>query len=284
MQGDSRHGSQLRTAIVVSLALHGTLLLSALWLMDQRSQNRSVTPPATVRINLLYPPEVRESTSEPPDTAFREEAILSASGPQPPVDAAVANSPESLAETATKQTIEQTIESEAFPERQVDLPIQVNTPRTLLEKEVENPVLPIRDALTLRQTIRSINDREKADEVLRECSPAQRRNLLFDCPDSEESDFSALTSNPVFLSFNQPRIADQSRRAMGVMVGNQQQLRSNIETFSLDEVTNSYLLEELSQGIEVYSGSGNTRLERLTEQILRRDPGYQLAKRIMNPR
>ena len=71
---------------------------------------------------------------------------------------------------------------------------------------------------------------------------------------------------------------------MGTIAANRQQLQSGIEASNLDGVGDQFLQEELRQSIEVYSGTGNTRLERLTEQAYRNDRAYQQAQRVMNPR
>ena len=269
IQEDSRGISQLRTAIGVSLVLHGVILAMVLWLMDLRTQNGESVIPATVKISLLQAPEV------PDQQAPLSEAAQPEYEPVPPGE---------IKEVADSEPVEPPAERGLLPEPLVELPQLADTPIAAGDDETISEPVRIPDALALRQTVRQVHQLQNSEAVMSNCTPAQHRNDLFDCPDPLEPDYTEAFHSPIYLSFNQPQADDQSRRAMGTVAGNQRQLRSGIQAFSLDGVDNDYLLEELSQGIEVYSGTGNTRLERLTDQIYRNDPVYQQAKRIMTPR
>ena len=275
IQQDFRHGSQLRTAILVSLVLHGMILAVFLWLMDQRAQNRQPLAPVSVRINLLPPPVVPEQRDLPVESG-PPEGIPQPSGEQQAIS--------EVAENIVPEPMEQPVNRSALTETLVDLPLLAESP--LVPSEAETVAEPVRspDALTVRQTVRTMRDRQNTEAVPSSCTLIQRRNELLDCPELDQPDYTTALRNPVYLSFNQPLADDRSRRAMGTITGNQQQLRSGIQGFSLKGVDNDYLLEELSQGIEVYSGTGNTPLLRLTDQMYRNNPAYQQAKRVMNPR
>jgi|GEM_PF-3143563 len=273
-QLDSRQPSQLHTAIGVSLVLHGVLLVLILLLAEQRTQNRQTMTPATVRINLLPLPEAPEQTL-PSEPGPVEEVVQPVEGQEPLSE---------VAEIAAPEPVESPAEQAPLPEQPVELPQLVEIPIIPSEGETISEPVRIPDTLMLRQTVRHVRELHDVDSVLSSCTPAQRHNELFDCPDPVDLDYTNALRNPIYFSFNQSQTDVQSRRAMGTIAGNQQQLRSGIRSYNLDGVDNDYLLEELSQGIEVYSGTGNTRLERLTDQIYSNDPVYQQAKRIMNPR
>jgi len=275
IQQNTRHTSQLRTAIAVSLVLHGVILGMVLWLMDQRAQNRQPVIPDIVRINLLPFPEAPELQELPIEPAPAEEAERAAEVP---------NSANEIAEAPTPAPVELPLEQSLAPEPLVELPQLVEAPVAPSDSDGLAEPVRVPDTLTLRQAVRSVSEMQNRTTELSECTPAQRRNALFDCPDPGEPGYTAALLNPVYLSFNLPGPDEQSRRAMGTVADNQQQLRSGIQAFSPAGVDDEYLLEELSQGIEVYSATGNTRLERLYKQSLRNDPVYQQAERIMNPR
>lgn len=272
---DSRYTSQLRSAIVVSLVLHGLILGVVLWMMEQRAQNQLASIPETVRINLLSFAETVEQQSSPIEPEPRDETGQAD---------VVPDLPDGIAEASSTEPVEIPLEQVPLQEPAVELPRPAYPPTIADDNEevVDSPRVP--DSVALRHTVRAVRELQSRNGNLTTCTPAQRRSELIDCPDAAEPDYTVALRDPEYLLFSQPRDNDQSRRAMGTISGNQQQLRSGIQAFSLDEVDNQYLLEELSQGLEVYSGTGNTRLERLTEQIYRNDPAYQQAKRIMTPR
>ncbi|MBT8148031.1 MAG: hypothetical protein KJN90_14325, partial [Gammaproteobacteria bacterium] len=252
------------------LLLHGMVLAMSLWIMEQRAHNRQMPAPTTVRINLLSPvqqPQRQLRRSEPAEQTEGSQQV-----------------PRDIAEQAISETVERPSASDLRPAPLVELPQLAESPVAPQQGEADSRSVTTPDTLTLRQTVRAIGERQRSAQALSSCTLAQRRNELFDCRDNEQPDYAESLRVPIYLSFNLPQPDDQSRRAMGTIDGNQQQLRAGIQAASLDGVNNEYLLEELSQGIEVYSGTGNTRLERLTEQILRTDPVHQQAERIMNPR
>jgi hypothetical protein len=119
---------------------------------------------------------------------------------------------------------------------------------------------------------------------MRACTPLQAQNELLDCPGAEIFSAQAELPGRLNLSFNVSAEPDRSRTAMGTIAGNRQQLQENLAGIGLDSAAAEYLQEQLSQGIEVYSGSGNAPLERLQEQIYRNDETYQQAQRVLNPR
>jgi len=136
----------------------------------------------------------------------------------------------------------------------------------------------------LRQAIRATTSDSDVNLTIQDCTEAQRRNSLLDCPENSgaSADSEDLT-RWVFASDTEVEPA-RGRRVAGILAENRQRLMAGLNAANLE--ADDYLLqtEQLEAGIEVYRGQGNAPLQRLQDQIYRNDAAYQQAQRALNPR
>lgn len=158
------------------------------------------------------------------------------------------------------------------------------------QQEQRSPPVSIPSSAVLQQVIGEVTEQGRAEFQPQDCTAAQRRSRLINCRDVSPSTADvADASSPVSLvSLTSTRVnpfirrpETRTRPLTGLDV---EQLRSQLDSAGLDDVTGGFAVEEIFQTMEVYSGSGNRRLDRLREQIYRNDPAYQQAQRILNPR
>lgn len=280
-----QHDRYLRTAVLVSLLLHSVIVLLISGAFEVRSRVEPVAATA-VRIRLLpatassdSPSSVSDITDAPPeDFSVQPASGLSDTQPVPRGGFVVDH------EAVSTERVEVPTVSADPPMPAIDLPSVVETP-TSSESAGSAPgprIVP--DSLTVRRTVRNLQEQQRVSSADLACSDWQRRNRLLNCSLLEQTDYSQSLTNPVYLSLNPPPLDNQARRLMGTVGRFRDQLQTAVEEDSPASVTGDYLLEELNLGREVYSATGNARLERLSDQMQRNDPAYQLQKRIMTPR
>lgn len=270
---ESGRPAHLTTAIVVSLVLHGLIFACVLWLNVDDESDRRATP-STVRINLMPPIPQREAAEDIGQAPLPETSavprVVEAQPQQPGQD------------DRSSEPVPPGIAGNETPEATVELPAIAPAP-----VEQERPAVTVErpTGLTLRQTVRDLFEQQAVEEGRSSCTFVQQQNELLDCDSFSSPDYRAVLESPAYATFGPGQVVvSRARQSMGLIAGNAEQLRVGIRAVESDAVNGGYFNEELSQAIEVYSGSGNTRLERLVEQAHRNDRAYQQMRRIMNPR
>ena len=271
---NARQSSRLRIAVVLSLSLHGVLIAVFLWIAEQRDQELPVTIPTTVVIDLITP--LMQSISE-------VDKVVTNRKPETTSLSTNEEFPQQQAETRQgSAAVNSRAANEDQPKQSVQLPEVKETITLPMDEAVSIKPTQPPSLLSLREAVAEISAQQEKKYSLTECTFMQSRSEFLDCTDQSEIEYTDVLQNPVYLAFNPAREVDRARGAIDTVISNQQQLRANLGSIIINGVNSDYFEEELSQGIEVYSGTGNVREERLLDQIYRDDPVYQQAQRVLN--
>lgn len=260
----------LLTGIALSLAIHGGLLV---WLVP--SPARLPTPRESVTISLAFAPVVPAPLVEPPV----ESSGAGRGAPRAEPD--VLSDPPASPSTPT--TEEQSdlipVEREVSPVHSGPVP---DSPGPARKPSPTEPLLP--SAIALRQAVREATGTGGADAAAAGCSPLQSRNEILDCATPLPDWQAGGRLNPQTTRVGFAATVARGRAVAGTLASNRSQWLTGLDNADLDERTRRQLTDQLEAGIEVYTGNGNTPLQRLQEQVYRNDPAYQQAQRILNPR
>ncbi|MCB1672557.1 MAG: hypothetical protein R3F41_02655 [Gammaproteobacteria bacterium] len=266
---------RLLFAVAASLFIHGGVLI-ALVLVADGDNRLPVRAPLAIRISPL--PAL--TPSEPPEF---EQLVNQLEGVTAPVPESLAQDSEPSGNQAKPEARSAPVNNGLLTESQPPIVERAAAPQSDSHPGVpatsESPSL-----FSLRQAVQQLTSTWERQQGLRQCSPAQRRNLLLDCEREPAAGRDPAVRDRLTLSFNRFDQDDQTRRAMGTINVNRQQLQDSIEAAAIDAATAAYLQQELRQGLEVYENDGNAPLKRLESQIYRNDTTYQQAQRVMNPR
>ncbi len=290
-----REGRLMQLAILLSLGLHG--LLALLLLRDQAPpQPGSEAAPQFVRINLLPDNPLNALNLPPP-------AEVVPAPETTPLDAATPldeDSPPQLAETP--EEVEDAEDVEVVEVVEVDSP-ELAEPRTeeaapVADNRVSEarptdtspvtPLINLSDVEVVQSTLQQMQDAERSQLWLRDCSRRQEENELLDCEPSRQADYSASRRNGTYSSIYtstyeslQPvRSLSRSQRTLPTITANQAALAARLAEADINQGLADYLLQQTDAAISEGSNTSN----RNVEQIIRmtdRSAAAQQAERVL---
>ncbi|MES3006750.1 MAG: hypothetical protein V4751_03165 [Pseudomonadota bacterium] len=158
-------------------------------------------------------------------------------------------------------------------------------PRTTQEVEDANRTqLRLPTTLDMRRIIEDISAREQASLALPECTPLQDERSLIECEETDALNFDALDHNSTYSYFNPQREISRTQLTIGILAADANVIEDGVLAAGMDPIAAATLLSTLRAAAEDYSGTGNTRLERIRDEVDRADPTYEQRQRALNPR
>lgn len=248
----------LLPAILCSLALHGALMVLFYYLQsNSQSPDLAMTPPPSVRINLIAPPA--------PESPVVEDARLM---PEPP--AAVEASTEAPAGLESEPEPE--LQAESLEELIASEPQPATAANSISDSDVEaEPQRPFRPSIPVqlpsvdlvRSSVESVADNDRARMWLRDCNRRQENNELLDCNDSQVNDYSAARRNATYEALQPRREITRTTRSLPTVAQNMGELRQRLAAAAIPDVLAEHLLQQTDITISDLSNPGNRTVDHM---------------------
>jgi hypothetical protein len=281
-----RESRLMQLAILMSLGLHG--LLALLLLRDQSlPQPANQSTPQFVRINLLpdnpliTPPA--ESLSEP-EAETPDAAIVSSEDNPPPLPA-VAEEQQAVLEAIAAEV------EPALPDNLTPLPEQnaiatdtqpAEAPPT--DARPARPLINLPNVDVVQSTLQQMQDAERSQLWLRDCTRRQEENDLLDCEPSQQTDYSAArrsnTYDRTYQSLQPVRSISRSERTLPTITENQAALAARLAEADINQGLADYLLQQTDAAISEGSNTGNRNIDQII-RMTDRSAAAQQAERVL---
>jgi hypothetical protein len=280
-----RESRLMQLAILMSLGLHG--LLALLLLRDQslpEPANQSTTQ--FVRINLLpdnpLSPPPAESLPEP--EAETPDAATVSSEDNPPPLSEVAEEQQAVVEALAAE-VEPTLPDISTPLPEQNAAATDSQPAEAPPTDTRpRPLINLPNVDVVQSTLQQMQDAERSQLWLRDCTRRQEENDLLDCEPSQQADYSTARRSNIFdrtyQSLQPVRSLSRSERALPTITENQAALAARLAEADINQGLADYLLQQTDAAISEGSSTGNRNIEQII-RMTDRSAAAQQAERVL---
>ncbi len=281
-----RESRLMQLAILMSLGLHG--LLALLLLRDQSlPHSPGEATPQFVRINLLpdnplSPPPV-ESLPEP-EAETPDEAILSSEDNPPPLSE-VAEEQQAVLEAIAAE-VEPVLPDNSTPLAEQNTAATDSQPAEAPPTDTRpaRPLINLPNVDVVQSTLQQMQDAERSQLWLRDCTRRQEENDLLDCEPSQQADYSAArrsnTYERTYQSLQPLRSISRRERTLPTITENQAALAARLAEADINQGLADYLLQQTDAAISEGSNTGNRNIEQII-RMTDRSAAAQQAERVL---
>ncbi|MEX0965484.1 MAG: hypothetical protein WDZ52_15770 [Pseudohongiellaceae bacterium] len=167
-------------------------------------------------------------------------------------------------------------ESSATPGPDVAQTLVLDTTNRVIE------TITMPSAEAVRSSIMNLRRNQTSLFTSRDCNEIEEDSEFNNCRPRDDRDYSALSRNPVYDSYNSARVISRSRETVTTFARQSTQVAAALASNNLPAGLSGYVLEELEQGIETYSNSSSRAVNRMNTMIDKSAAG-EMSRRLFSP-
>lgn len=252
--------SGLVPAVLVSLCLHGAIIV---WLVGsgERESNPQSVPPGQamqiVSITLRAPPGERSDQQQQDATqSLTDSADDETPAPAPAVPQKAAPAVVNLPELS----------------RPREPPVMPAPPQTA-EPAATRTLLPT--LLTLQRSLE-----QQVQPFVPDCTVLQSNSPVLDCPEPDR-DFGAATRRLPESFFARPRVSSREQRDARAALANSDPVIANLQNLPDPAGVAAYAAQELEENRDGFRSRSDLGIEAINDLMHRNESAYQQAKRVL---